>query len=558
MKTPPKKDTIYIDSEDEITAIIDKVRGASSNVVALVLPKRNSTLQSIVNLKLLKRTGEQAKKNLVLITSDTNILPLAGSVGLHVAKTLQTKPIVPSPPKLNKSAITVEDNTKEKEITPPDEDEPIDPSTPVGLLAGQLATEETIELDNVSPLEETLPAKNPKKSKLKVPDFDKFRMLIFGGIGLLILLIVGGIFAFVILPKAKIVIKTDTTSVNTNLVITARADAKSVDKEKLIVPLLSKQLKKSDSEKIPTTGQRNDGTKASGTMTITNCSADVANFPAGTVFSSGSFNFLSNEAVSVPKSSYSITPSGFVCDNNGTKTVGVTAQNGGDTYNLGARSYQIGGSPTNVSAKGSDMKGGTTKIVQIVSQADIDNAKQKVIDKLTPATTSELKNLFSAENALPLGETLTPSTAAVTSTPNVNDPSNDVTVSVSITFSQLGVKQDDLKQLVEADVSKHIDTSKQVIQDNGINKAILRVVENKSANEVKFDLKTLAVAGPQLDGEGIKKQVAGKKKGDAIRIIQSRPGIKEVNISYSPFWVYSTPKQTSHITVIFEQNNAKP
>ena len=34
------KDTIYIDIDDEITGIIDKVRGSSSKVTALVLPKR--------------------------------------------------------------------------------------------------------------------------------------------------------------------------------------------------------------------------------------------------------------------------------------------------------------------------------------------------------------------------------------------------------------------------------------------------------------------------------------------------------------------------------------
>lgn len=559
MSEPTTKDTIYIDAEDEITTIIDKVRSSNTKVVALVLPKRSSTLQSIVNLKLLKRTGEQAKKNLVLITSDKNLLPMAGSVGLHVAKTLQTKPVVPSAPKLNTTAITVDDEAAAN-IEPEVEADPaIDPTTPIGQLAGQLATEETIELDNVSPAETKLAGVDTKKAKkLKIPDFDRFRLLVFGGIGLLILLIVGGIFALVILPKAKVVIKTDTTSINTNLLVTASTDTKAVSIKDLAVPATSKQLKKTGSEKVPATGQRNDGTKASGTMTITNCSADVANLPAGTTFSSGSFNFLSNEAVAVPKSSYSITPGGFVCDGNGSKSVGVTAQNGGDTYNLGARPYQIAGSPTNLSAKGSDMKGGTSKLVQVVSQADINNARQKVIDKLTSAAAGELKAQFASEKAFVLADTITAGEPVVVSNPNLNEPSTEVNVSVTVTFGVLGVKQDDLKQLVVADVNKHIDPSKQVIQDDGLGQAVIGAVEKKSDTAARFEFKSLTVAGPQLDSDGIKKQIAGKKKGDALRVIQSRPGIKDVKITYSPFWVYSTPKQTSHITVIFEQNNAKP
>src|SRR3982750_4418911 len=91
-----QKDTIYIDIDDEITSIIEKVRASQQKIVALVLPKRASVLQSIVNMKLLKRTADTAKKSLVLITSEAGLLPLAGTVGLYVARNLQTKPEIPA------------------------------------------------------------------------------------------------------------------------------------------------------------------------------------------------------------------------------------------------------------------------------------------------------------------------------------------------------------------------------------------------------------------------------------------------------------------------------
>ncbi|HSX23677.1 MAG TPA: hypothetical protein VLE74_01105 [Candidatus Saccharimonadales bacterium] len=555
MNPNPAKDTIYIDAEDEITVIIEKVRASESKVVALVLPKRAATLQSIVNLKLLKRTGEETKKNLVLITSEANLLPLAGAVGLHVAKTLQSKPVIPSAPSMSEAPITVDSDAADA-----GDDVKLDPHATIGQLAGHVATEETIDLDN--DVAEGMAAKKDKTAvtpnkKLKVPNFDRFRLLLFGGAALLLLLIIGGIFAFVVLPKAKVVIKTDSSSVNTDLILTAKTDAKTVDAGASIVPATNKESKKSDSEKVSATGQRDDGTKATGTMTITNCSSDVVTLNAGTVFTANSLNFLSTDNVSVPKSSYSNTPGGFVCDKNGTKNVGVTAQNGGDKYNLSARQYQISNSPTNVSASGSDMNGGTSKITQVVSQQDVDSAKQKVIDRLNAAAGPELKAQFTTDKSIALEDTLTPGAPTVASTPNVGDAGSTVTVSVTITFDELGVKQDDLKQLVEADIKKHIDVSKQVIQDNGLGKAVLAVVDKKSASEVKFEVKTLATAGPQLDGAGIKKQIAGKKKGQSQSIIQARPGIKDVTITYSPFWVYSTPKNVKHITVIFDQNNAK-
>jgi hypothetical protein len=48
-----KKDTIYIDIEDDITAVIERVKGSPEKLIALVPPK-GAALQSVVNLKLLK------------------------------------------------------------------------------------------------------------------------------------------------------------------------------------------------------------------------------------------------------------------------------------------------------------------------------------------------------------------------------------------------------------------------------------------------------------------------------------------------------------------------
>ncbi len=548
MSAAAGKDTIYIDAEDEITAIIDKMRVSPAKIVALVLPKRSSVLQSVVNLKLLKHTAAEAKKNLVLITSDPNLMPLAGAVGLHVAKTLQSQPSVPVPPTQNDTAITVDNSDIEEDLAP-------DPNASVGHLAGQLAAEETIELDNETPAEAAIAAapKKPLNKKLKVPDFDRFRLILFAGIGLLVLLIIGGIFAFIILPKAKIVIKTDTASVNTNLNLTADTAIKTVDSDKGLVPGISKQFKKTDGEKVPATGQRDDGTKASGkaTLALTDCSQPAVTVPAGTAISSNSLSFVTQASATLIS-----TVKGGKCsnDSDATASVNVAAQNAGDKYNLGDRTYTVNGF-SNVSAAGSTMTGGTSKITQIVSQQDVNNAKQKVLDRVGAAAAADLKTQFTTDNAIPLADTLAAGDPVVTSSPNVNDPGSDVSVNVNITFTELGVKQDDLKQVLETDVKKHIDNSRQTIQDNGLGKAVLHLSDKVSATQAKFQLQAIAVAGPQLDAEGIKKDIAGKKKGATVTLIQSRPGIKDVSIKYSPFWVVSTPKKTSHITIIFEQNN---
>lgn len=556
MSSSVAKDTIYVDAEDEITAIIDKMRASESKIVALVLPKRSATLQSVVNLKLLKRTAADTKKNLVLITSDSSLLPLAGAVGLHVAKTLQSKPVIPTAPTQNDAAITIDnDNSNDNSIEEPE----LDPHTSIGTLAGDLEAEETIELDNDKAAAAAVPAAGAKKGlnkKLKVPDFDRFRLLIFAGAGLLMLLIVGSYFAFSVLPKANITIKTDTTSVAINKKLTANTEVKTLNAESGVVPGISKQIKKTDSDKAPATGQRDEGTKAQGkaTMSLTDCSKDQVTIPAGTTITANNISFLTQAEV-ILKS----VKIGSQCKNDdfkdfSTSTVNVTAQSAGDKYNLGARAYTVNGF-SNVSAYGSDMKGGTSKIVQVVSQADIDNARQKVMERMSNAASSDIKSQFATDNVLPLSDTLTASEPVVASSPNVNEAASDVNVNVSVTYTVLGVRQDDIKQLIEDEVKKRIDINKQQIQDNGLSKAVLQLSDNVSPTLAKFELKAIAVAGAQLDAEGIKKEIAGKKKGATKTLIGERPGIREVEVDYSPWWVHSTPKKLNRINIKFEQNN---
>src|SRR5665213_177115 len=198
-KIPPKpgKDTVYIDVDDEITAIIEKVESAKEKVVALVLPKRAAVLQSLVNMRLLKRSAEKAAKNVVLITGEEILLPLAGVVGLHVASNLQSKPEIPAPPAIA-AAKAAPNHVPEDDIVDTGEEEPstkLDYHRAVGELAASHAADDDESIDLADEDEEEdkpkdKKAKAPKSKGPKVPNFDRFRLLVFGGGLLLVALIV--------------------------------------------------------------------------------------------------------------------------------------------------------------------------------------------------------------------------------------------------------------------------------------------------------------------------------------------------------------------------------
>jgi hypothetical protein len=553
------KDTIYIDVEDEITAIIEKVQDSSSKILALVLPKRATVFQSIVNMKLLKRTSEQAKKNIVLITSEASLLPLAGAVGLHVAKTLQSKPAIPMAPKASDAPVSV-DEADIEEL----EDTPIDPNAPIGQLAGPaMDDEETIEVDNDS--DEPVVAasgaaavKTPFNKKLKVPNFDQFRTRLIVGITAVILLIVFWIFAAFVWPKATITIKTDTTDVTSTVAITSSPSIKDIDVAKKQVPGILKEYKKTDSTKVPATGQKDMGTKAQGSVTFStqvSCStAQPSSIPAGTTVSSGNFSFVTQTAAGFTFTGTTGAPPNVLCSWKSPAT-DVTAQNAGDSYNLSARSYSVNGF-SGVSGTGGAMSGGTSKIVKVVSQKDIDDAKQKLVDGISSTANQEITGQLKSEGYFPLTDTFTAKDPLVTANPAADTEAEEVTVNVTLSYTMAGANQDGVKQILEADIKQHIDTNKQNILNNGLDKATIRIDSKKPTGEVAFTLQAVAQAGVEQNQADIKQAVKGKKKGEAQSAIQSRPGVKDVQIKTSPFWVSKVPKKDSKITLVFEQQGS--
>jgi hypothetical protein len=536
------KDTVYIDVDDEITAIIDKVKSSDKKIVALVLPKRAAVLQSIVNMKLLKRTTDDAKKNLVLITSETGLLPLAGAVGIHVAKTLQSKPAIPAAPKTADSPIDVDQDDID--------DVELDKAKPVG----ELADDETIEVDNDEPEEVAAGTAAVKKAsgkkRIKIPNFDKFRVKIVLGVLALVLLIVGWIFAFMILPKATVTVKTDAQSIDADLELTASPAATELNEAEGIVPALSKELRKTETEKVPATGQQDKGTKAAGSMEVFNCTDNEVTVPAGTIFINNGLGFVTDKNIEVPASDFF---SNGTCKKNTSADVDVTSTQPGDKYNLSAdREYTSNFSST-LSGIGSAMTGGTSKIVKVVAQKDIDDAKQKIADR-SSTVKDELQGDLDETGYLGLQDTFAAGAPAVTSSPNVNEEGGEVTVTVAITYTMLGIKKDDLKKLIEKSIEGKIDKSKQVILDDGLADAAIGIIEKRPNGEVRLTLSTTVLAGAQQDENAIKQEIAGKKKSLTLSAIKSRPGVTDAEVRYSPFWVSSTPKKTSKITVIFEQN----
>lgn len=569
----PAKDVIYIDVDDEITTIIDKVTSSRSKILALVLPKRATTLQSIVNMKLLKRAADNDSKHLVLITSEAGLLPLAANTGLYVAKNLQSKPEVPvvpqgvadlpddfeeslsldaAEPKLNKKSA-VGDLAKGS-VSPTAVDDAIDmsdsPADKNPIMRNMAGAGAVVGGASAAGKSKDAAPKGPRNKKLAIPNFNKFRGWMFIGGGALVALIVIWILCFKVLPHAYITVKTDSQAISANIDVTLSSSVNSVDTDSGIVPAKTQSTDKTLTAAADATGQQNNGQKASGTITVVNCSDNTVSLAAGTGFSAGGLTYVSTNAVSVPQSDYKMSGGGFTCKEDGTASVNVVAQTAGAKYNAGATSYSIAGSPSNVKAKGSAMSGGTDDITKIVQSSDIESAKSKISAQDTSAIKTQLKSQLENQGLKAIDATFVAGAPAITTSVSAGAAADSVTVTEKITYTMMGATQSDLKKLVASTVNSKINTSKQAITDYGLDDASFTSQDPSSGT---VSMAVTAVAGPDLKIADLRKQVAGKKTGDAQKILKANPGVTDINVTYSPFWVTSIPGNQSKITITIEK-----
>lgn len=562
------KETIYVDVDDEITVIIDKVKASNARVLALVLPKRASVLQSIVNMKLLKRSADSDKKNLVLITSEAGLLPLAGAVGLHVAKTLTSAPQIPPSPATPSDSETVDEDMSVIPLEP--EEETPDLTKEAGLAASVGALDDATKhtpkgdkaLENLKldAEEETNPetgkrVKVPKDKHLKVPNFDRFRLFLILGIVVVIGLIVLAVFALSVWPHADISIKTNATTVNTSESITLDPQATSANIASGDIPATQVSEQKTFTQTVNTTGQQNTGNSASGSVNLTASDCNLTyqgntNFtiPAGTGISYNNLTYITQNATTMDYNGLDHTKTCFQYVANG--PTNITAQSPGTAYNAQIQNGTVAAYPE-VVANGS-ASGGTDTFVQIVSQADITSATAKINASNNSTVEANLASQLRGQNLYPINVTFAAGNPQITSSPSVGAQGSTVTVTEIITFTMFGAKQSDINAIVDANIQSQTAKNQNIIS-NGVNEAAFKQ-NGTSGTTDEVTLATSALVGPSISPAQIRQEVKGKSATAAIAAIKQNPDITGVTIKLSPFWVTSVPGSTSKITV----NIAKP
>lgn len=546
-----QKDVLYIDVEDDITAIIGKIKASKRHIVALVPPKRIGAIQSAVNLKLVHRAAEQADKRLVIISSNAALMALAGSAGIPVAKTLQSKPELAEIPVLDvDDGNDVIDGSSLEAAPHPHRTSKKVTSSEDAVVDEIESSEKDADADVASSAAGTSVV--AARNKPSIPDFDSFRRKLFVGIALLVLLSVGLVWALVFAPRASVVIVARTTDValNSNVKIGPELTTD------LKVGTIKAEIKTSKKEvSIPFTasGKKDVGEKATGTVKFVPTNPMIflsgATIPAGTkVTAAGGSVYYTDQTVlfdsDAPASSLAAG-----------KLVGVTAAANGAAYNgaTGSASGPSGFSTSFTTAT----TGGTDKTITIVTQEDVDKVSGDILKTGdSDAAKAELKKQLGADYVV-LDNTFVANTDGVKPSPAVDTEAADTKGSLigSVTFSLVGIKKSEINSYLDAYFTQQIDgKNNQKIYANGAAAVSFTTVTRKEG-AYTATISTNGKVGPRIDEQALKEYVKGKRIGEIQTHIQGIQGVDSVDVKLSPFWVNTVPGDLNKIAIEFKVND---
>lgn len=555
---------VYLETDEEITSVIDKIKKITSEDIILFFPKRAILIKSIVNLKLLKRQIDLLKKNVLIVTNDETGINLAKKSGFKISRTLEKKENLEKVmfnddrPKVDIKKFLSEDKEMKKDKSD------YDLGSNRDFLSVSSDKENFKEDDNQQKKtffdflkgkkdgakKKRLAKKSRKEGIVLLPSFGVKSFLIF----CLVSFIIAGIIFFFVLPKATISVVPKTEPYSGDLEVLASKEVKKADYDNRIIPGEVKNIEiKSQKKKFEATGEKDAGEKAKGEITVfNNYSSESQILVALTRFQSQGKKFYSLSETTVPGAKIE-----------GGKTIAgqakvlVEAEKSGEDYNIGSSNFIIPGLPEikqkNIFGKSEiSFSGGTSKKIKIVSEDNLNKAKESLLEEVFKKGLEDLKSQFPKDKIF-IESIAQKEIIEVNTNGEINKEMDNFEMELKGNIWVMQLNKDDLKNVVFSNLNKNIPKEKFFI-DQDIQEGISYENQNFDFGNGKlsFKMHIIKLVAWKLDDEMIKKSIKGKTSDEAKKYILETANVEELSISFWPFWVKKTPQIEKKIRIVLD------
>jgi hypothetical protein len=517
---------IYLEKDDEITSVVDKLKNTDGVDLDVVIPKEAIMLQSVINLKLLKRQAEALGKEVTIVTQDKVGTKLAQQIGIPVV---------------------AKEGQIPKEVNMAESDEPGYSEEDIQMKENQAAekvdTKEAAKTEEAKAPEDKEPEK-PQKTKDSWFKRHKKGALIGGGFALLALAIA----AYIYVPLANINISLAAENRKVDFTFTASKDANGVDNEKGIIPAreITEEVEKSETFKA--SGQKEVGEKATGSVTIfNNYSTTSQTLTAGDkLVGSGGLVFSLTSNVTVP---------GYTDPGTGKKpgsvaNVLVRAAEVGEKYNLSNGSkFSIPriNSENFYAESQSAFSGGSSRKVKFVTANDISNAKDSIASGVESELNSKVRE--SAKDAILLEGALKAEEVSAQSSVASGAEAEEFKYTIKMKGVALVITEDDLKALAEDRFRKEIGETKEIVEAESLISSTKLTDLDIKQGEFRATLSGEAYIATKLEESDIRNSINGDSESLAIEYLTQIEGVENVEIKFFPKFYNRIPRVNSHIYI---------
>ncbi|KKQ58257.1 MAG: hypothetical protein US77_C0005G0022 [Microgenomates group bacterium GW2011_GWC1_38_14] len=301
---------------------------------------------------------------------------------------------------------------------------------------------------------------------------------------------------------------------------------------------------------IDTTGKKETGDKAKGTVTIFNSADSPRTFTEGTaITSSNNLEFTLDKSVTVASgSSDPINPK------SGQANVTVTASKFGTSYNLPSGTKFTIGELSTVAAKNDDaFSGGTTKNVSVVAKADIDKLTKQLTSDLEKKAREELSKQVTSDSVL-LPVFSSEDFSKKSFSKDADDEAQQVSLTAEIEFTGIIYSKKDLISFAKDSFQKELGPNL-VIDEKNLSLDVKDF--EKTDDGVSGTMEITAILLPKIDEKSLASEIAGKSLSDAQRRLEGLPKVETVEIRISPsipFLPKRLPISSGKIKFIIEKN----
>jgi hypothetical protein len=581
----------YLEPDEEITKVIDRIRKSEEAGVVLVVPRGSSISQSTINLKLLKRNASDHGKVIGIVSSDKITNNLADQVGIEVFSKVteaekaslnvpvKAEEATSSSLKVNRyKKYDLSKMTEDSELEPEPEDDPdleepeeqIEESVPEEEVVVEEIPEEEHEEQSEPEIqakaldvkkdneEEEMVVMSPNKKEkrhIKTEGSRKAFLVISS------IVLVGLAAAFYVLiptTEASLILKTSDVEKKSNIFVDKNQAI--ADPAVFAVPGQLVEVEKSITKEFDSTGKKDIGEKAHGTITISNTVSTkaITVSPGAKVTAADGKIFYIEKGVLVPGKTAQTDISkchqdaqlNIICDPiPGVVDASVIASENGDKYNIPATTFTVG--QLTASSK-TTFTGGVTKNVSFVTDEDLAKAEVTIKEEGTTQGKQGLIDKAAEESLKIFEKNIAVEIISQDSNKKINDEADKFQITARVKLMALGFKEDDLRKIMSDLTGQDLTADKMLINADKTELTYEMIEDSMSEGKIKISADFKGKVGPKISSDNIKEGVKNRSYTDAVSYLGKIEGVESVSLKITPKLLNRTSFLTKKIKVDFD------